>query len=328
MKTLFTTLVFFILTTVFSQNVYTRTLKLMGSRFDITVVASTKEEGNNFIDIAINEISRIEKLISSWDANSQTSEIIRNAGIRPVVVDDELFQLIQRCIKISKLTKGAFDISYASMDKVWHFDGSMTEMPSEEAIKQSVAKVGYQNIILDETNHSVFLKVEGMKIGFGAIGKGYAADKAKALLQKKGVQSGIVNASGDLDAWGAQPDGKDWVVAIVNPLNKQKVFSWMPVNNSAVVTSGNYEKYVRFNNVLYSHIIDPRTGYPSTGILSASVFTKTAELADALATSIFVMGVESGLDFVNQLNGVECIIVDANNKVITSNNITLKPNKE
>jgi thiamine biosynthesis lipoprotein len=328
MKTLFSTLAFFILTTVFSQNAYTRTLKLMGSRFDITVVASTKEEGNSFIDIAVNEISRIEKLISSWDANSQTSEIIRNAGIRPVVVDDELFQLIQRCIKISKLTKGAFDISYASMDKVWHFDGSMTEMPSEEAIKQSVAKVGYQNIILDETNHSVFLKVEGMKIGFGAIGKGYAADKAKALLQKKGVQSGIVNASGDLDAWGAQPDGKDWVVAIVNPLNKQKVFSWMPVNNSAVVTSGNYEKYVRFNNVLYSHIIDPRTGYPSTGILSASVFTKTAELADALATSIFVMGVESGLDFVNQLNGVECIIVDANNKVITSNNITLKPNKE
>jgi thiamine biosynthesis lipoprotein len=316
------------LTTVFSQNVYTRTLKLMGSRFDITVVANNEEEGNDFIDIAINEISRIEKLISSWDANSQTSEIIRSAGMRPVVVDDELFQLIQRCLKISKLTNGAFDISYASMDKVWHFDGSMTEMPSKEAIEQSVSKVGYQNIILDETNHSVFLKLEGMKIGFGAIGKGYAADKAKALLQNKGVQSGIVNASGDLDAWGTQPDGKDWMVAIVNPLNKEKVFSWMPVYNSAVVTSGNYEKYVRFNDVLYSHIIDPRTGYPSTGILSASVFTKTAELADALATSIFVMGVETGLDFVNQLNGVECIIVDANNKVITSNNITLKPNKK
>jgi thiamine biosynthesis lipoprotein len=300
----------------------------MGSRFDITVVANNEEEGNDFIDIAINEISRIEKLISSWDANSQTSEIIRSAGMRPVVVDDELFQLIQRCLKISKLTNGAFDISYASMDKVWHFDGSMTEMPSKEAIEQSVSKVGYQNIILDETNHSVFLKLEGMKIGFGAIGKGYAADKAKALLQNKGVQSGIVNASGDLDAWGTQPDGKDWMVAIVNPLNKEKVFSWMPVYNSAVVTSGNYEKYVRFNDVLYSHIIDPRTGYPSTGILSASVFTKTAELADALATSIFVMGVETGLDFVNQLNGVECIIVDANNKVITSNNITLKPNKK
>ena len=300
----------------------------MGSRFDVTVIAENEVQGTNFIDIAVNEISRIEKLISSWDSNSQTSEINRNAGIRPVVVDDELFQIIKRAIKISKLTNGAFDISYASMDKVWFFDGSMTEMPSDEAIKNSVSKVGYQNIILDETKKSVFLKLEGMKIGFGAIGKGYAADKAKALLQAKGVTAGIVNASGDLNAWGTQPDGKDWMVAIVNPLNKNKVFSWMPVHNSAVVTSGNYEKYVKFNNVLYTHIIDPRTGYPATGILSATIFTKTAELADALATSIFVMGIDTGLDFVNQLNGVECIIVDANNKVITSNNITLKPNKD
>ena len=310
---------------MFSQNVYQRTLKLMGSRFDLTVVAENETKGNEYLDLSIAEISRIEKLISSWDPNSETSEINRNAGIKPVVVDDELFQLIKRAIKISKLTDGAFDISYASMDKVWHFDGSMTEMPSEESIKNSVSKVGYQNIILDESNHSVFLKLEGMKIGFGGIGKGYAADKAKALLQSKGVGAGIINASGDLNTWGTLPDGKDWMVAIVNPLNKEKVFSWMPVHNSAVVTSGNYEKYVKFNGTLYTHIIDPRTGYPATGILSATIFTSTAELADALATSIFVMGVDTGLDFVNQLNGVECIIVDKDNKIITSKNIELKP---
>lgn len=296
----------------------------MGSRFDISVIADTQEDGESYVDLAVNEISRIEKLISSWDVNSQTSEINRNSGIKPVVVDEELFQLIKRAIKISKLTNGAFDISYASMDKVWRFDGSMTQMPSEEAIKKSVEKVGYQNIILNEINHSVFLKLEGMKIGFGAIGKGYAADKAKALLRKKGVNSGIINASGDLNAWGKQPDGKNWMVAIINPLNKNKVFSWLPVNNSAVVTSGNYEKYVEFDGVLYSHIIDPRTGYPSTGVLSATIFTANAELADALATSIFVMGVDVGLDFVNQLKNVECIIVDKDNKLQTSNNINLK----
>jgi thiamine biosynthesis lipoprotein len=309
------------------QNVFSRTLKLMGSRFDITVVAENKTEGDHYIDLAVAEITRIEKLISSWDQKSQTSEINRNSGIKPIIVDDELFQFIQRCIKISKLTNGAFDISYASMDKVWHFDGSMKEMPTEEDIKNSVAKVGYQNIIMDDSNHSVFLRLEGMKIGFGAIGKGYAADKAKALLMEKGVTAGIINASGDLNTWGTQPDGKDWMVAIVNPLNKDKVFSWMPVNNSAVVTSGNYEKYVKFNNVLYTHIIDPRTGYPATGILSVTIFTKTAELADALATSIFVMGKETGLDFVNQLNGVECIIVDENNSIITSKNVELNPLK-
>jgi thiamine biosynthesis lipoprotein len=308
----------------FAQQPYKKTLKLMGSSFDITVVANDTVEANMAIDLAVAEITRIEKLISSWDKNSQTSQINRNAGIKPVQVNPELFQLIQRAIKISKLTNGAFDISYASMDKVWFFDGSMTEMPSEEIIKKSVEKVGYQNIILNEEKHSVFLKLKGMKIGFGAIGKGYAADKAKALLQEKGVISGIINASGDLNTWGTQPNGKDWLVAIVNPLNKGKVFSWMPVHNSAVVTSGNYEKYVKFNNTLYTHIIDPRTGYPAKEILSATIFTKTAELSDALATSIFVMGVHTGLDFINQLKGVECIIIDANNKMITSKNIQLK----
>lgn len=325
MKSNFRILSLFVLWSVVSQaqQTYNRTLKLMGSRFDITVVAGNQVEADNYIDLAVAEISRIEKLISSWDPDSQTSEIIKNAGIKPVVVDKELYDLIERSIKISRLTSGAFDISYASMDKIWKFDGSMKEMPFKEDIQQSISKVGYQNILLNPENHSVFLKLEGMKIGFGAIGKGYAADKAKALLIEKGVKAGIINASGDLNTWGKQPNGQDWMVAIVNPLNKDKVFSWFPVENSAVVTSGNYEKYVRFNGKLYTHIIDPRTGYPATGILSVSIFTKNAELADALATSVFVMGLETGLDFVNQLKGVECVIVDENNKIHTSNNITL-----
>ena len=162
-----------------------------------------------------------------------------------------------------------------------------------------------------------------MKIGFGAIGKGYAADKAKALLIEKGVKAGIINASGDLNAWGKQANGTDWMVAITNPLNKNKVFSWLPINDSAIVTSGNYEKFISFNGIRYSHIIDPRTGYPSTGIISTSIMTSNAELADAISTSVFVMGVETGLDFINQLKGVDCIIIDEQNKIHTSNNIKL-----
>ena len=323
MKNYFLIIAFIISTSASSQKVFNKTFKLMGSRFDITVVAKNQTEANGFIKLAVDEITRIENLISSWNPSTETSKINRNAGIDPVIVSEELFELIKRAKKISKLTNGAFDISYASMDKVWYFDGSMTKMPSQEEIKKSVERVGYQNILLDDEKHTVFLKLKGMKIGFGAIGKGYAADKAKALLISKGVSSGIINASGDLNTWGQQPNGKDWMVAIVNPLNKKKVFSWMPVNNSAVVTSGNYEKYVKFNNVLYTHIIDPRTGYPATGVLSVTIFTKTAELADALATSIFVMGKETGLDFINQLKGVECIIVDNNNNIITSKNIKL-----
>ncbi|TDS14267.1 thiamine biosynthesis lipoprotein [Maribacter caenipelagi] len=324
MKKLLLILLIFSVGQLYGQEPYKRTLELMGSRFDITVVAKDPVEGDEYINLAISEITRIEKLISSWDSNSQTSEINRNAGIKPVQVDIELFNLIQRTIGISKLTDGAFDISYASMDKIWKFDGSMTDMPSEDAIRASVAKVGYQNIILDKEYHTVFLKLEGMKIGFGAIGKGYAADKAKELLKSKGVVSGIINASGDMNTWGKQPDGTEWKVAITNPMNKNKVFALLPIHNGAVVTSGNYEKYVNFNNIRYSHIIDPRSGYPATGIISVTVFAHKAELADALATSVFVMGIEVGLNRIEQLPQVECIIIDDKGNIITSKNIEIE----
>jgi thiamine biosynthesis lipoprotein len=312
----------------FSQEIFKRTLKLMGSRFEITVVAKDSIEAKDYIDAAVVEITRIEKLISSWDLASQTSEINRNAGIKPVKVDEELYNLIGRSVEISKLTDGAFDISFASMDKIWKFDGSMTEMPSEEAIKQSVEKVGYQNIILDPENFTVFLKLEGMKIGFGAIGKGYAADKAKILLMERGVDAGIINASGDMNSWGNQPDGEFWKVAITNPMDKNKAFALLPLNENAVVTSGNYEKYVTFNETRYTHIIDPRTGYPATGIISATVFAPKAEIADALATSIFVMGREVGIDFINQLPKIECIIIDEKGEVFTSKNIEIETIKK
>ena len=306
-----------------AQQPYKRTLKLMGSRFDITVVAKDSTEANNYIDTAVAEITRIETLISSWDTHSQTSEINRNAGIKPVKVDTELFQLIERAIGISKLTDGAFDISYASMDSIWQFDGSMTEMPSEEEITASISKVGFKNIILDKTNSTVYLKLTGMKIGFGAIGKGYAADKTKELLISKGVPAGIINASGDMNTWGKQPNGSEWKVAITNPLDKNKAFALLPITDGAVVTSGNYEKYVNFNGKRYTHIIDPRSGYPSSGIVSVTVFAPKAELADALATSVFVMGKEAGLDRIDQLPKIECIIIDDKGNITKSKHIEI-----
>lgn len=295
----------------------------MGSNFEITVVAKNENIANNFINDAINEIIRIEKLISSWDKNSQTSEINSNAGLKPVKIDYELFHLIERSIHISKMTDGAFDISFASIDKIWDFNKKMSKIPSEEDIKKSIEKIGYQNIILKKQDTTVYLAKKGMKIGFGAIGKGYAADKAKKLLQNKGVKSGIINASGDINAWGKQPNGAYWMVAITNPLNKMKAYSWLPVKNSAVVTSGNYEKFITLDGIKFSHIINPLTGYPVKGIVSVTVFANSAELADALATSVFVMGVNVGLNFINQLEGIECIIVDDKNDLHTSKNIEL-----
>ncbi len=327
MKKIIAFLFFLLPVFIQAQEKYTRILKLMGSRFDITVVASNETEGNQYIDLAVAEITRIEKMISSWDSLSETAEIIRNAGIKPVKVDKELFDLIARSIKISELTSGAFDISYASMDKIWKYDGSMKKLPTEDEVASSVIKVGYKNIILDAQNQTVFLKKEGMKIGFGAIGKGYAADKAKQLLISTGVTAGIMNASGDLTTWGNQPDGTPWMVGITNPLNKDKVFSWFPLDQNAVVTSGSYEKFVEFKGKKYTHIIDPRTGWPASGLASVTIFAPKAELADALATSVFVMGRETGIDFVNQLPGVECVIVDDQGKIYESENIKLNSTK-
>jgi len=322
--------IFFLLTivsTTTAQVARKRTVKLMGSRFDITMVAKDEAAAEAYIDTAIAEISRIENLISDWIPTTQLSEVNKNAGIQPVKVDAELFDLTQRAISFSKLTDGAFDISYASMDKIWKFDGSMTEMPSPEAIKKSVEKVGYQNIILNKEDQTIFLKLPGMKLGFGSIGKGYAADKTKQLLMQKGVKAGIVNASGDMNSWGRQPNGKKWKVGITNPLNPEKTFAAFSLEDNAVVTSGTYEKFVVLKGKKYAHIIDTRTGYPARGIASVTVFAPSAELANGLSTAIIVMGQEAGMDLIAQIPNVSCVIVTDEGKIFKSKKIDLKKTK-
>jgi thiamine biosynthesis lipoprotein len=319
-------ILFFILTVTFASAQVTqkRTLSMLGSPFEMIVVAKDIPEADRYIDMAVAEVSRIENLISDWIPTTPVSEINRNAGIKPVKVPQELFDLVVRAIRISELTSGAFDISYASMDKIWKFDGSMTHMPTQEEIEKSVSKVGYKNIILDSKNSTIFLKNEGMKLGLGGIGQGFIADKIKTMLVEKGVVAGIVNISGDINTWGKQLDGEKWKVGIKNPLNKDKIFATFPLEDSSVETSGSYEKYVTFNGKRYSHIIDTRTGYPASGVISVSVFAKSTELADALATGIFVLGVDVGLDLVNQLPGIGCIYVDDEGKIFSSKNIDLK----
>lgn len=297
---------------------------MMTSPFEMTVVAKDTIQGNEFIDAAIAEVSRIENLVSDWNPETQISHVNQNAGIQPVKVDDEIFQLVKRAIKVSKLTDGAFDISYASMDKIWKFDGSMKEMPTPEAIKKSVEKIGYWKIILDEKEKTIFLKDKGMKLGFGGIAQGFIADKIKTLLTSMGCTSGISNVSGDISAWGKQPDGKPWTVGIVNPMNKNKVFATFPLIDSAVETSGTYERFVVFNGIRYSHIINPKTGYPAQGIVSVTTFAKQTEMADVLAKGVFLFGVDAGLNFINQLKGIECIIVDDKGKIFTSKGIHLE----
>ncbi|MFD0796900.1 FAD:protein FMN transferase [Maribacter chungangensis] len=322
-----TILCFFFLFVGFAQDKDYVTVKkaatLMGTRFDITVVSVDEELGYINIQEAVGEITRIEKLISSWDADSETSLINDNAGIKPVKVSLELFKLIERSKQISEITNGAFDITFAGMDTIWKFDGSMTGMPSASQIAKAKTTVGYEKIILDASEQSVFLSQKGMKISFGAIGKGYAADKAKELLVSKQVVAGVINAAGDISAWGKKVSGEKWLIGIANPLSKDTIFSWIPLLESSVATAGTSERFVTINGQRFGDLIDPRTGYPATGINRVSVFSKSAELCDALATAIMVMGRDAGLALVNQLGGTEVIIIDSDNTLVKSNGLIL-----
>lgn len=300
-----------------------RSVTLMGSRFDITIVDKDSVSAEANIDTVIAEVTRIENLISDWRSYTQVSQVNKNAGIAPVKVDAEVFALTERAIRLSKITNGAFDISFAAMDRIWKFDGSMKTMPTPEAIKKSVEKVGYKNIILNKKNSTIFLKQKGMKIGFGALGEGYAADRCKEMMMTKGVIAGIVNGSGDMNTWGTQPDGTAWNIGITNPMQTDELMAVVPLHDGAVVTSGSYEKFVMFNGKRYAHIINPKTGYPATGLCSVTVFGPSAEIANGLSTSIMVLGKKAGLQLIKRYPKMSCIIIADDGSSYSSPNLNL-----
>lgn len=299
----------------------------MGSRWGITLSGPDTLSTQQNIDTVIAEVTRIENLISDWRPETQVSQVNKNAGIRPVKVDREVFQLTQRAMELSRLTGGAFDISFAAMDRIWKFDGSMKEMPLAALIKQSVEKVGYQNIILDSINCTIFLKNKGMKIGFGALGEGYAADKCRDMMLARGIMSGLVNGSGDISAWGKQPDGSDWTIGITNPMREDKLIAIVPLRQGAVVTSGSYEKYVSFNGKRYSHIINPVTGYPATGLCSVTVFGPSAEMANGFSTSMMVLGQDAALNFIKKFPEYRYILITDKGQIISSPELNFRKHK-
>lgn len=295
----------------------------MGARFDITIVAKDSITAEQYIDTVIAEVSRIEFLISDWKPSSQVSAVNRNAGIAPVQVDREVLELAERAIRISELTNGAFDISFAAMERIWKYDGTMSAMPDPAVVRQAVSKVGYRNIVIDKEQSTIFLKLPGMKIGFGALGEGYATDKCRDMMLARGIRAGIVNGSGDMSTWGRQPNGKRWTIGISDPFERGSLYAVVPLRTSAVVTSGSYERYFELDGKRYSHIINPATGYPATGLTSVTVFGPSAELANAFSTSIMVMGKEAGFRLLTQFPAYTAIMVSDEGKFFTSPKIKL-----
>jgi FAD:protein FMN transferase len=307
-----------------TDTAYRKHIKLMGNQFEFTVVAADESWANQKIDEAIAEVRRIENILTTYGDLSQTNQINAKAGIAPVQVDKEVFDLIERSLRISKLTQGAFDITYGSIDKsLWNFDKNMTSLPDPATAKSMVKLINFRNVLLNREQRTVFLKEKGMRIGFGGIGKGYAADRAKQVMVQAGVTSGIVNAAGDLTAWGKQPNNESWTVGIADPNQKALPFASLQLTDTAVATSGNYEKYILIDGKKYSHTIDPKTGYPVHGIKSVTVICPYAEVADAMATPVMVMGIKAGIGLINQLKDISCIAIDEHNVMHTTSNVNL-----
>lgn len=293
-------------------NIFRRSLRLMGNRFEICVVGNDPVWADNCIDAAIAEISRVEKLLSAFNDDSQINEINRNAGIRPVKVNPEIFRLVERSLKISELTYGTFDITYNAAEK--NIDLNKIE-------RKSVKFTNYKNVQADDSKTTVFLAEKGMRIGFGAMSKGYAADRAKYMLQMMGVSSGVINAGGDLLTWGLQPDNEPWTIASAAPDSEIHPFSNINISNMAVATSGNFEKNITISGKKHLHNVDTKKGFPVSVLKSVSIVSPTAELSDAMATPVMAMGVNAGLYLINQLQQLACVIIDDHDRVYTSKEV-------
>jgi FAD:protein FMN transferase len=301
---------------------YVKNAKLMGSAFSFIITAEDDKTGGTLLNDCIDEVKRIETLLTEFSETSETSVINKNAGKAEIAISGETYDLIKRCKDISALTGGAFDITAGVLKRLYRFKNQSARLPDKTAIKEVLKLSGYKKIKLFPDN-KILLEKPGMHIGFGAIGKGYAADKVKELMITKGVKSGIINASGDLTAWGIRSDNTSWKTGVAHPDKPARIILWLPLKNLCIATSGNYEQYFEANGIRYSHNIDPQTGYPVKGVKSVSVISPAAELSDGLATAVSVMGPEAGLHLIDHLPRTHCIIIDDNNKIFSSRKINL-----
>ncbi|AMJ65184.1 FAD:protein FMN transferase [Hymenobacter sp. PAMC 26628] len=303
---------------------YTRSAHLMGSHFTFTAVSADDSLAWRALRAGLRETQRIDRLCSYWDSASQVVKINRLAGIRPVVVDQEVYDLIARTLKISALSGGAFDVTFASGDKIYQFDRQEhARLPDSAAVRRSVARVGWQKVQLDPATHAVFLPDKGMRINLAGILQGYGVRRASETMKRMGIAGGLINGSGDVYCWGRQADGAGWRIAIGDPAKPRSVSSWLTVRDLAVVTAGNYEQYFTVGGTYYGHIINPHTGYPATGLRSVTIVCPDVELADALDDAVFVLGPRAGLALINRLKGVDATVITDDGQTLVSRGMQL-----
>jgi len=299
----------FILTGCSQVSLVKETRTLMDTFCEISCYNSDKDKAIAAIDTAFKEMERIERVFSKFDENSEVSKINKLAGLEKVSVSKEVFSLTEKSVYYSRISEGAFDITVAPLMEIWGFVRRHKLIPDKEAIENALKDVGYENIELDSRELSVKFLNKGTKIDFGGITKGYAVDRAKDILVSHGIKNGLVNLGGNIFALGNAPWEKNWKIGVEDPRNKGKLLHRFELNDRAVSTSGNYERFFEIGGKRYSHIINPVTGVPCQGIISVTVVLDSAEEADALSTAIFVMGEEKGLKLAKSIKNIEVLIL-------------------
>ena len=291
---------------------------MMGTEVSVYLWHDDKTAGTDAVHAVFEEMSRIDRLMSTYREDSRISEINREAGNREVVAGDELFRLIERSLDISVLTLGAFDITYDSVGQ--HYDFRERVRPSDQQIDASLKNIDYQLVELDQESRSVRFLADGVRINLGGIAKGYVVERGAALLRERGVSNAIVTAGGDSRLVGDR-NGQPWMIGVQDPRDDDKVAIRLPLEDEAISTSGDYERYFDEGDIRYHHIIQPETGEPAKGIHSATIIGPDAVITDALSTSVFIMGVEKGLTLISTLPDYEGIVIDSDGELYYSDGL-------
>lgn len=263
----------------------------MGSDFSVVVYGSDRERLQSSVAQALEEARRLDRLLSNYQPDSEWSQVNRFAAIRPVAVSPELFQLLAACLDYSRESEGAFDITVGPLMNVWGFYKGTGHLPHRAEILGALRNVGYRNIVLDPAHCTVRLARPGVSLDPGGIGKGYAVDRIVSVLKSGGIASALVSAAGSsIYALGAPPGESGWPLRLKDPRNPSKSAAAVSLRDKSMSTSGNYEKFFFAEGKLYSHIMDPRTGYPSQGMLQASVIAPRTIDSEAWTKPYYING--------------------------------------
>lgn len=296
----------------------------------ITVVSSSREKAEEAIEAGFAEIKKLEILINYFSADSELSEINRSAGIKPVRVSKDTMDLINKTLQITRASHGAFDPSIAPLIKLWDFSrqNKKPSVPANNYIRNAMQLVDFEKVQINNKTSEVYLKEKEMEIDLGGIAKGYAADRAADAVKNKGIKSGLIAVAGDIMGFGLNSTGKAWKVGIQNPRPEtesekpwEDIIASLWLEDRAISTSGDYQRFFFQNGKRYHHILDPETGYPAeSDLISVTVIAHEGYVADGLSTAVFVLGAKKGLELINTM-GIDAVLVDANRKVLVTENL-------